>query len=176
MSTAGTPPSQPLLWMSAMKAVVLCVAACAAALPASGAPPSFCMAKDSWTCAGPGPWIEQLDHMDYFSREARDLSGPDNARCYQYPWLGSSPDLLLLSQSRVTVMLVDGPYAYVCQSVESGGIGIFGCSYALVSDIRDQLWRPVSRDDLIRASAQTTMRDVVKSSSCVPPPGAELSR
>jgi len=154
-----------------MRFAMLCAAACLAASHAFASNPAFCMAKNSWTCAGPGPWIGKLDGMDPDSAEARHLASPGEARCTSYSWL--NPEEYALVFNRISVMLVEEPYAYVCsKTAVDGGINIFGCEWALTTDVRDSNWRRVSHDDLARSAHSTTAYDIVESSRCPLPSGA----
>lgn len=157
-----------------MRLAMLCAGACVAASHAFAGSPAFCLAKNSWTCAGPGPWIGKLDSLDPHSPKSRDLASYDKARCMSYPWL--DPDAQAFVHNKVTVMLVEEPYAYVCRKVVSDGVTIIGCEYALTSDIRDSNWRRVSHYDLERSARSTTAYDIVDFSPCPLPPNAELSR
>ena len=143
----------------------------------AGGPEAFCVARDAWTCDGP-PSIERIEQLHQHGDPA---SGSDEAResfeisrganCIDYPWLSDEGRTLV--DNRITVMYLDRKFAYFGRKYtyrpdqRQGGPEVqFGCSWALISDIRDLSWRRVNRERLSKAAAVTTMADVAEATFC----------
>jgi len=132
-------------------------------------PETFCIARGAWTCNAPGA-IEDVERLakqesssgaDRFSDEFDKLA--NRAGC----------GVPLPDSHRITVMHADDKFVFFCERDRWRDIHTpqqdrtgFVCSWTLISDIRDSFGHQVSSDQLVRASAKTTMRDVADSALC----------
>jgi hypothetical protein len=122
-----------------------------------------------WTCDGP-LGIEPMERLDKAAsidplpgiKRDRDQISHD-AGCTSYPWLSD----MSFVNNRITPMYSDGKFVFFCTKYSySAALVTFKCSYALLTDVRDMSWRPVSAQRIASATAKATMADVAESGNC----------